>query len=567
MKNHKKRKLIPKRTNALSICIIGAGGNFGQFFTKIFEAEKQIVFPIGRKNINKLKTSVEKSDVIILAVPPEAASNYYLKLKGLVKKNQLVVDISSVMSLNKKSLEDLNCESIFLHPLFAPNVKNSKQTKYILVSVKSGKTTVRSRFISIFKDSGASVIESTVAKHEKNMAYIQALSHFNTILLAKTMSDSDITVKEIEDFSTTFFRLQFDALSRIFAQKSEIYASIQFNNNTFLNVLKSYQKNLTELIHMVENKDYQSYDKVFEKVIAKFSPLLQNSFEESQSIVQNLSGNFKKVGFLGPIGSYSEIAASYLNPEANYIATETITDVLKMINNGELNYGVVPIENSIQGSVIETVDGLYKNKLFIEKELVIPIRHCVASLTSEIIFDKVEIVMSHPQALGQCSDYIRANFPNAKQIITSSTSHAFKKIADEGLVNAVAIGTNSAANEYGLKILANNVQNTENNETKFVLVTKTFNVNSKGQISSFVIVPKKDRPGLLFDILKSFKDNNLNLIKIESRPSKLKLGTYIFSIDVNGNFKDKSIERAISAVKEESDVIFLGSYNQEKIEN
>ncbi len=271
----------------------------------------------------------------------------------------------------------------------------------------------------------------------------------------------------------------------------------------------------------------------------------------------------KKVGYLGPDGSYTETAAEYLKLRASLIPLETITDIIKGINDGELDFGVVPIENSIQGSVVETIDGLYQNKLFIEKELVFPINHCVASLTSKIEPNKVEIVLSHPQALGQCSDYIRTNFPNAKQIATTSTSQAFKKVADEGLVKAVAIGTVSAADKYKLKILAKNIQNNDNNETKFVLITKTFNVNSKGQISSFVIVPKKDRPGLLFDILKNFKENNLNLCKIESRPSKFKLGTYVFIIDINGNFKDKAVTKAIAGIKDESDVIFLGSYNQE----
>jgi len=235
------------------------------------------------------------------------------------------------------------------------------------------------------------------------------------------------------------------------------------------------------------------------------------------------------------------------------------------VNEGELDFGIVPIENSIQGSVVETVDGLYQNKLFIEHELVVPINHCAAALTSKILPNAVEIILSHPQALGQCSDYIRANFPNAKQIPTQSTSQAFKRIADEGLEKAVAIGTVSAANKYSLKILAENIQNNENNETKFVLISKNFDVNSRGQISSFVIVPKKDRAGLLFDILRNFKENNLNLCKIESRPSKNKLGTYVFNIDINGNFKDKAVIKAIAGIKKESDVVFLGSYNQEKM--
>ncbi|MFA6226939.1 MAG: prephenate dehydratase [Candidatus Paceibacterota bacterium] len=269
----------------------------------------------------------------------------------------------------------------------------------------------------------------------------------------------------------------------------------------------------------------------------------------------------KKTGYLGPEGSNSEVAATSLVQSGKIIPIDTITNIIKKVKDGDLDSGVVPIENSIQGSVVETVDGLYKNKLFIQQELIIPIRHCVASLTSKIIPDKIEMVISHPQALGQCSEYIDKYFPNAKRITTTSTAEAFKKIAEEGLLNAVAIGTKVAADKYKLKILAENIQDEENNETKFVLIKKIPSRDLKGKISSLIIIPKKDRSGLLFDILKNFKDNNINLNKIESRPSRLKLGNYIFHIDIEGNFKDKNVEKAIAGIKKEGEVVFLGSYS------
>ncbi len=394
------------------------------------------------------------------------------------------------------------------------------------------------------------------------MAYVQALSHFNSILLTKVLANSDLDAKEIEEFSTTFFRLSFDASSRIFAQKSEIYADIQFNNSYFLNVIEDYEESLKEVKEIILCKDYLGYQKVFDEIVKKLSPLLKESFKESQSLVKNLSDSRKMVGYLGPEGSYSEMAAEFLMSYEKLVPTETIADIISKVNNGELDFGVLPIENSIQGSIIETVDGLYKNKLFIQQELVVPIKHCVASLVSKIVPEKIEIVMSHPQALGQCSEYINKHFPNAKRMIINSTAQAFKKIIDESLSNAVAIGNKTAALKYNLKIFDEDIQDVENNETKFVLVKKTFNINSKGQVSSFVIVPKKDRSGLPFDILGYFKENNINLNKIESRPLKSGLGKYIFHIDIQGNFKDKNVERAISGIKKESEVIFLGSYDK-----
>jgi len=548
----------------MKICILGGSGKFGTFFTKLFSDKNHEVFSIGRNNINKINGLVKKSDIIIISVPNEASKYYFDKLSKIVNKNQLVIDISSVMGSNLSNIKRLSCQTVFLHPLFSPSIKDQKNLKYILAPVSISNRKILKEFLGVLEENGAVIKESTVLKHEKVMAYIQALSHFNSILLSKVLADSDISVKEIDDFSTTFFRLNFDTASRIFAQKSEIYADIQFNNSFFVEVVKSYEESLCEIKNIVNKKDYFAYEKVFNNITNKLSPILKNSFEESQSLVKNFQNNNKNVGYLGPEGSYSEMAAEYLMSEYNLVPTETITDIINKVNSGELDYGILPIENSIQGSIIETVDGLYKNKLFIQQELDVPIRHCVAGLTSKIAPEKIEMVMSHPQALGQCSDYIIKNFPNAKKFATNSTAQAFKKIVDEDLSNAMAIGTKAAALKYKLKIFEEDIQDAENNETKFVLVKKTFNINSKGHISSFVIVPKKDRPGLLFDILSFFKENNINLNKIESRPLKSGLGKYIFHIDIQGNFKNKSVEKAINGIKKESEVVFLGSYNQEK---
>ncbi|MFA6430084.1 MAG: prephenate dehydratase [Candidatus Paceibacterota bacterium] len=548
----------------MKICIIGGSGNFGQFFTKIFSDNKHEVFSIGRANIKKIKNYVEQSDVVVISVPNEAIKTYTDILGKIVNQKQLVIDISSVMSSNLTAIKKLKCQSVFLHPLFAPNIKKGKAFKYVLAPVNLKNRKLLKEFLNILENNGSVIKETSVENHEKMMAYVQALSHFNSILLTKVLANSDLDAKEIEEFSTTFFRLSFDASSRIFAQKSEIYADIQFNNSYFLDVIEDYEENLREIKKIIIDKDYLEYQKVFDKIIKKLSPLLKESFDESQSLIKNLSDNFKRVGYLGPEGSYSEMAAEFLMSYEKLVPSETIADIISKVNNGELDFGVLPIENSIQGSIIETVDGLYKNKLFIQQELVVPIKHCVAGLVSKIVPEKIEIVMSHPQALGQCSEYINKHFPNAKRMIINSTAQAFKKIIDESLSNAVAIGNKTAALKYNLKIFDEDIQDVENNETKFVLVKKTFNINSKGQVSSFVIVPKKDRSGLLFDILGYFKENNINLNKIESRPLKSGLGKYIFHIDIQGNFKDKNVERAISGIKKESEVIFLGSYNQER---
>lgn len=266
-----------------------------------------------------------------------------------------------------------------------------------------------------------------------------------------------------------------------------------------------------------------------------------------------------KVGFLGPEGSFSELAAKNLCPKADYSLYERFSVILKDVSEGKLDAGVVPIENSIEGSIIEVVDNLFKYRLFIDTTLIVPIKHCCAALSEDV---NPEIILSHPQALGQCSEFISKTYPKAKLIQIASTSLAFKRIKEESLANAVAIGPEIAAEKYSLKIIKRDVQNNEDNQTKFALVTKKFIPKGKGMTTSVVVIPTLDRPGLLFDILKCFKDENLNLTKIESRPSKNKLGTYVFHIDIDGNYLDKGVKSAIENIGKDDEVVFLGSYNQ-----
>ena len=548
----------------MKICIIGGSGKFGQFLTKIFLAQNHEVLSLGRNNQKDFSKYIKSSQVIVISVPLNAAADYYNKLSKIVNAKQLIIDISSVMSLNSELLKKIKAETVFLHPLFAPNINNLFATKYILAPIALQKSKLLVNFLAVIEKSGGTINETSVSEHERIMSYIQGLFHFSSILLAKSLADSNIRTKDIDNFATTFFRLEFDAISRIFSQKADIYADIQFNNPAFLKVLSNYKKILNSLEEIVINKDYDAYNKVFSDVINKLSPLIKDSFEESQVLVKTLPANKKKVGFLGPIGSYSELAAEYFERDMVLTEIDSINGVIRAVNEGNIDVAALPIENSIQGSVAETVDGLYQNKLFIKHAVVMPINHCAATLVSVSDPKSIELVLSHPQALGQCARYITKTFPNAKVVSTLSTAHAFKKIAEERLLKAVAIGNQNAALKYGLKVFAREIEDEPNNETKFVLVAKTFELNSKGSETSLVIVPKRDRPGLLFSILKYFTDNNINLNKIESRPSKQKLGTYVFHVDIEGNYMNPNIKKAIAGIEKESEIIFLGSYNISK---
>jgi len=238
---------------------------------------------------------------------------------------------------------------------------------------------------------------------------------------------------------------------------------------------------------------------------------------------------------LGPKGSYSEIAAKLFSKilgENTIVCCNSIYDVFQQLENSENNsYGVVPSENSIEGSVSLTQDLLleFYDKIRIYGELDININHCLVGYNKE----KIKKIYSHPQALAQCRKYIKKHGWEAVPV--SSTAKAVKLVKSIGSEEAGAIASKEAAKLYNLKVLEEGVQDYRNNTTRFILIGRKglkLELKEDGIKKSTVIVKLiEDRPGALYEILKVFNDFNVNLTRIESRPSKEELGNYIFYID------------------------------------
>jgi prephenate dehydratase len=206
--------------------------------------------------------------------------------------------------------------------------------------------------------------------------------------------------------------------------------------------------------------------------------------------------------------------------------------------------------------VLETLDGIYYNNLKINKEIIVNIEHVIAGIDNKILPSKVKYIYSHPQALGQCRAYLKERYPKAKLVQTPSTSFAIKKVKEDGKKDSLAIGSKFAAGIYKLPIIEENIQDVKNNQTLFVVISKNDNVASL-PFTLFVIDPKIDRPGILHDILSVFKQEKINLLKIESRPSKKELGKYIFYIKAEISAEDKRRKMLIKGLKELSRVVLL----------
>ena len=268
----------------------------------------------------------------------------------------------------------------------------------------------------------------------------------------------------------------------------------------------------------------------------------------------------KRVAFLGPLGTFSEEAALQYDPEAELEAFPSIPAVALAVASGIAEEGVVPIENSLEGSVTYTLDILIQeDRLFIRHELVVPIEHCLL-VKPGIRSADIQAVYSHPQALGQCRDFLERCFPKAQQIASLSTAAAVDDVKQSSEVSA-AISPRRAAELQGMEILAHGIQDSASNVTRFVVLGDSDHPRTGQDKTSLCFSFSEDTPGVLYNVMGVFAHRNINLTKVESRPSKQFLGDYIFLIDCHGHREDPMVAAAIETVRIHTSMLkIFGSY-------
>jgi len=270
-----------------------------------------------------------------------------------------------------------------------------------------------------------------------------------------------------------------------------------------------------------------------------------------------------RVAYLGPRGTYTEIAAIKYAPSSELIPFLTVAAVAASVDNGMAEEGVVAIENSLEGSVTDTLDLLiHDSSLFIRQEMVLPINHHLL-VQSGTIASNVNIILSHPQALGQCRRFLGHFFPNAKMVASLSTAAAVEKVTS-GSGDMAAIGNLRAAEIYEAEILESNIQDTDQiNLTRFVVLDHEDHPVTGNDKTSLCFSFTDDKPGLLYKSLGEFVSRNINLAKVESRPTRESLGRYIFLVDLHGHRQDPSVKEALKNLEEQASMLkIFGSYPQ-----
>ncbi|GIW13776.1 MAG: prephenate dehydratase [Tepidiforma sp.] len=267
-----------------------------------------------------------------------------------------------------------------------------------------------------------------------------------------------------------------------------------------------------------------------------------------------------RIAYLGPPGTFGELAAMQVDPTAELMPFPSHAAVAAAVESGMADIGVVAIENLINGSVQETLDILiHDTDLQIQAELVVPVRHNLVAKPGTRPGD-VRVIYSHPQALGQCRKFLERCFPRAQAEPALSTTEAVElALRRDG--DAAAIATERAAELLGAEVLARDIQDSENNVTRFLVLGRGLPPPTGRDRTSIAFTFAEDRPGALASVINAFAEANINLTKIESRPTKATFGEYVFLIDFEGHQDDPQVGEVLKNIRALcSELKVFGSY-------
>lgn len=268
------------------------------------------------------------------------------------------------------------------------------------------------------------------------------------------------------------------------------------------------------------------------------------------------------IGYYGVLGSYSHEAMLNIFGEGyNEVNSESFEGVFKLLEEGKIRYGVVPIENSSTGGISDVMDLLNKYKLFIVKEKCMRINQCLLGIEGATLED-IQEVYSHPQGLQQSKDFLQA-YSHWKLYNYYNTAKSAQYVKESATKTKAAVGSEKAAKLYGLNVIKANINTNQENYTRFIVLSNTLEENNEADKLS-IILKLPHKAGSLYNVIKIIYENNLNMMKIESRPIANTPWEYSFYIDFEGNLKDEKVNKALENIKDISIAFkIVGNYKMD----
>jgi len=344
--------------------------------------------------------------------------------------------------------------------------------------------------------------------------------------------------KQIDEMDARIVKLigeRIQITRRIGQEKMETGKSIEDKSRE--SVVFEHVKKLAR----TENLNPEEVERIYERIIL------------ASKEVQGITASFQ-----GEVGAYSEEAAfQYFGSGVRLKPCESLEDAFKAVENRDVMYGIVPVENSLEGSIPRTYDLLLDSTLRVSGETKLRVVHCLIGLP-ETQIDSIKEVYSHPQALGQCKTFLRQM--GWKSMPSYDTAGSVKMIKENRMSDRAAIASARAAEIYGMKILVRSIEDNTNNYTRFFVLSRQDALPS-GHDKTSIVFTVKHTPGALYDALKELAAAKINLTRIESRPTRQKPWEYNFYVDIEGHREDPQIKEALKGL--EKSAVFLkvlGSY-------
>lgn len=347
----------------------------------------------------------------------------------------------------------------------------------------------------------------------------------------------------------------------------EVRLQIDRIDNTILDLLKE-RLNCADTIGRLKTKgnranwdpkrEMEIYQRLLDKNKKSFpEESLKAIFHEIITTCR-LSQKKTAVAYLGPEATFTHLAGiKYFGRSAEHIALETIDDVFNEVNQERLEYGIVPVENSIEGSVFSTLDSFMKYKVKICGELQLSISHNLVCRSGNIA--DIQSVASHPQPLAQCREWLRKHLPGIPTLEVFSTGAAAKMAANNPNIGAIA--SSLAIKTYNLQEVVKGIEDYQGNTTRFLVIGKHSPSSCGNDKTSILLSLRINRPGALNEVLSIISERDIDLTKIESRPIKGKKWKYLFFLDIAGHIEEKIIRECCDLLKKNSSSFeWIGSY-------
>jgi prephenate dehydratase len=466
-----------------------------------------------------------------------------------------------------------------MHPMFGNSNPIPSQTVIICPTKKSGKW---SKWMRQFLVTHKVDLQTMTAKqHDQIMNIAQGLVHFTEIAFADALRRTKMPVEKLLKYTGKASELKIQLAARLISQDPELYGLIQINNAFALTSLKHLQTSVNELIKIVAEKDIVQFKKVFVSNKKFLGSYAKEAYSDSSYLIDQLMNlhqskaknekikkpSKQEIGLLGPKNTYSDLALRQSKLKDKPYYASSINEVFELVAKGKLKAGLVPIENSLTGSVRETLDELYKHNVWIEQVIAQPI-HLALAANKIGALKSIQTIFSHPQALLQCRNFLKRQCPKAQAIPVASTTEALERARQE---NQAAVAAPFAIRKHAMKIIQESIEDDHTNTTYFALITKSSSTrppirpsirsSSRPPTSSIAFNFSKDSSGSLYTILGDFAEAKINLTKIESRPNPSMQGQYVFYIDFEGGVNQLHIKKTLTHIQQKVDKLkILGCY-------